>query len=120
MSPRNKKAPVKPLRRKAERKSETKPAKKVFLLTVDAQQMRVEYTPNYFDGQGHFEFRSPHSPACGIPVSETGYLSHFAPMIAIEAGQSVEAFARQIVDAIFAERSRGKRQRIDDAQISLF
>jgi hypothetical protein len=85
--------------------------------------MRVEYTPNWSHGEfpyGHFEFRSPHSPSRGIPVSETGYLSHFAPMADIEAAGSVEGFARRIVEAIMAKSRKGKRFRNDSDQLSLF
>ena len=53
-----------------------------FTLTIDAQEMRVEYIPNRFTSfpVGHFQFFSPHEPRRRIPVSKTGYRSHFAPM----------------------------------------
>ena len=43
---------------------------------------------------GHFEFRSPHQPPRRIPVSETGYRSHFAAMDDIEATDSPQEYAR--------------------------
>jgi FAD/FMN-containing dehydrogenase len=41
-----------------------------------------------------FEFRSPHQPPRRIPVSATGYRSHFAPMSAVEAEPSRQEYAR--------------------------
>ncbi len=46
-----------------------------FRLTVEAQEMVVDYKPHYLKDVGHFEFRSPHEPPRRIPVSETGYRS---------------------------------------------
>ena len=114
-----KKASAKPLRRKAERKTGKKPSKTI-LIKVEAQEMRVEYTPNYFAGQGHFEFRSPYSPSKGIPISETGYLSYFAPMELVEAAASPEAFSQTVVQLMMTASQKGDRQKIDSAQLSLF
>jgi hypothetical protein len=73
-----------------------------FTLTIDAQAMRVEYTPNYFTSfpVGHFQFFSPHEPRRRIPVSETGYKSHFAPMPEIEAAPSPQDYARALALAL--------------------
>jgi hypothetical protein len=43
-----------------------------FKLIVEAQEMLVDYTPNYMSGSfpvGHFEFRSLHQPPRRIPPS---------------------------------------------------
>jgi hypothetical protein len=45
---------------------------------------------------GHFEFRSPHEPPRRIPISETGYRSHFAPMDDVEASTSPQEYMRAI------------------------
>ena len=45
---------------------------------------------------GHLEFLSPHEPRRRIPVSETGYLSHFFPMWQIREAPSVEEYARAV------------------------
>ena len=69
--------------------------------------MLVDYTPNYMTGTypvGHFEFRSPHQPPRRIPVSETGYRSHFAPMPDIEAEASPQEYAR-LVTLAFIRRA---------------
>jgi hypothetical protein len=43
---------------------------------------------------GNFEFRSPHERPHRIPVSKTGYRSHFAPMLDIETEASPQEYAR--------------------------
>lgn len=110
-------------RRKAGRASRKRTPRKLgFRLTVEGQEMLVSYTPNYFDGefaQGHFEFRSPYDPPRRIPVSETGYRSHFAPMEDIAAAASPQDYAREIVLAFLNENARPAK---GDArgQLSLF
>jgi len=83
----------------------------------------VTYTPNYFGGefaQGQFEFRSPHRPARRIVISETGYLSHFAPMAEIEAADSPQDYAQEIVLA-HLNRSGAVRDAAERrGQLSLF
>lgn len=123
MSPRGKRAAARSPRRKAGRAAKRKPSKLKFKLTVDAQDMLVEYTPNYFDGefaQGHFEFRSPYKPSRGIPVSRTGYLSHFSPMAQIEWVGNPEEFARRIVDSILGATSKDTLSMRKAGQMSLF
>jgi hypothetical protein len=112
-------------RRKAGRAAAKKPAKpkKVhFPLVIDCQEMRVTYTPDWSDGEfaaGHFEFRSPHKPPRRIPVSETGYLSHFAAMTRIQEAETPEAYARSFTEATIG--LFGKRRKNDDRrQLSLF
>jgi hypothetical protein len=86
---------------------------------MEEQEMLVDYTPNYMTGSypvGHFEFQSPHQPRRRIPVSETGYRSHFAPMSDIEAESSPEEFARLVARA-FTRRARHDES---DPQPTLF
>ena len=73
-----------------------------FTLTIDSHDMVVHYRPRFFAtaDYAHFEFTSPHEPRRRIPVSETGYRSHFAPMHEIEAAASVEDYARMLVMAL--------------------
>jgi hypothetical protein len=90
-----------------------------FRLTVEAQEMMVDYQPHWMAGTGHFEFRSPHQPPRRIPVSETGYRSHFADMDDIEAVDSPQEYARKIVLAFL----RGERKapvEARDEQLALF
>jgi hypothetical protein len=91
-----------------------------FRIVIDAQEMLVAYTPEYFSGMGHFEFKSPRKPARRIPVSATGYLSHYAPMDEIASASSPKDFAREIALAII-QRDRKAPKGFDDArQLSLF
>ena len=73
-----------------------------FTLTIEAQEILVRYRPRYFIAAdyAHFEFTSPHEPRRRIPVSETGYRSHFSPMHEVEAAPSVEAYARAVALAL--------------------
>jgi hypothetical protein len=111
-------------RRKAGRTAVPKPKRKVaFRLVVEAQEMLVEYEPNWSDGEfacGHFEFKSPHKPPRRIAISETGYLSHFAPMAEIEAYESPEAFARVLVESVLHPTQKGKSRATNRDQLSLF
>jgi hypothetical protein len=123
VSPRSKRTPVRSPRRKAGRAAKRGPKKLKFMLTVDAQDMLVEYTPNYFDGeyaQGHFEFSSPHKPNRGIPVSKTGYRSHFVPMAQIKSAGGPEACARDLVDSMLFESSKAFNDLRRKGQLSLF
>lgn len=81
-----------------------------FSLTIDGQEMMVRYRPNYFTSfpVGHFEFRSPHQPPRRIPVSETGYRSHFAPMPDIEAEGSPQEYARLLALTLIRASSKQK------------
>jgi hypothetical protein len=82
-----------------------------FRLTVEAQPMLVTYKPDHSESpfaQGNFTFTSPHRPARRIPVSETGYWSHFAPMWEIEEAEGPEAYARSLALAVINGRARHK------------
>ena len=111
-------------RRKAGRTAVPKPKRKVaFRLVVEAQEMLVSYEPNWSEGEfacGHFEFRSPHKPPRRIAISETGYLSHFAPMAEVKAYESPEAFARAYVVSVLNASHKGKSRTTDCKQLSLF
>jgi hypothetical protein len=107
-------------RRKAGRVSPKRKARKlIFPLVIEGQEMRVVFTPDKFDGQGHFEFESPHKPRRRILVSETGYRSHFAPMDEIKAAGGPKGFARELVLA--AVRAIERRMKgYDVRQLALF
>jgi hypothetical protein len=104
----------KPSRKKAP------PAKRrrlTFRISVEAQEMIVSYEPNWMADTAHFEYRSPHKPPRRIPVSETGYRSHFAPMDEVTAAESPQAFACEEARALL--RSRFQRKE-DPQQLTLF
>ena len=89
-----------------------------FTLVIEAQEMIVSYQPNWMTDVGHFEFRSPEEPPRRIPVSETGYRSHFASMTDVEASASPQDYARDV--ALGMLRSRGKTATADSNQLPLF
>jgi hypothetical protein len=99
-------------RRKAKRRIIT------FTLVVEAQEMIVEYQPNWMTDVGHFEFRSPHEPPRRIPISETGYRSHFASVEQVEAASGPQDYAREIVLAQLRSRQQAKTE--DHDQPALF
>jgi hypothetical protein len=88
-----------------------------FSLTFDSQQMSVTFTPYRFSNYGHIEFRSPHMPPRRIPVSETGYRSHFAPMDEIEEAPNLETYAEALARALI---SQGRKRQDDESQFGLF
>ena len=94
-----------------------------FTITIEAQDIAVHYRPRYFAtaDYAHFEFTSPHEPRRRIPVSETGYRSHFSPMHEIEAAPSVEEYARALVLAFMgAKPSLDDEGEDDGGQLALF
>jgi len=90
-----------------------------FIITVDAQEMWVCYHPRRFANYAHFEFKSLHNPRRRIPLSETGYLSHFSPMHEIEAAPSVEAYAEALAAALMGMKFSPDDEDTGD-QFSLF
>jgi hypothetical protein len=89
-----------------------------FTIVIDAQEIAVSYRPHRMQDVGHFEFRSPHNPRRPIPISETGYLSHFAAMKDIEAAKSPQDFARDAaLTMLSSERNTDAEDR---GQLSLF
>jgi hypothetical protein len=89
-----------------------------FSLVIEAQEMIVDYQPNWMADTGHFEFRSPHEPRRRIPVSETGYRSHFAPMDEVEASASPQDYARDVALALL--RSPKRTRSDSETQLPLF
>jgi hypothetical protein len=96
-------------RRKATSRSIT------FSLIIEAQEMIVDYQPNWSEDTGLFEFRSPHEPPRWIPISETGYRSYFAFMEDVAASPSPQDFAR---DYVLSEIRRNIRT--DEYQLDIF
>ena len=100
-----------PSRRKAKKRPLT------FTLVVEAQEMIVKYTPDWMVDMGQFEFRSPHRPPRRIPVSETGYRSHFASMEDVEASSSPQDYAR---DFVLSQIETPQRAKVAGGQLPLF
>lgn len=106
--------------KKPSRRRKAPPAKRrrmTFTLTVEAQPMIVSYEPHWMRDFGQFEFRSPYKPARRIPVSETGYRSHHAPMADVEAAASPQDYARAIVLAVLGSKQSKPE---DPRQLALF
>jgi hypothetical protein len=99
-------------RAKAPARSRPRPQK--FKISVEGQEMLVEYEADWMEGMGHFQFRSPHKPERRIPVSETGYRSHFASMEEITDAESPAAYARDYALSVI-RYGAGRRVQTDDA-----
>jgi hypothetical protein len=89
-----------------------------FTLVIEAQEMIVTYQPNWMTDVGHFEFRSPEEPARRIPVSETGYRSHFASMADVKASTSPQDYARDVVLGMLRSRENPTTEKSN--QLPLF
>jgi hypothetical protein len=91
-----------------------------FTISVEGQEMRVRYEPNWarFASYAHIEFLSTQEPRRRIPVSATGYRSHFSPMADVESFATVEEYAHELALAIM--RDKGPVDDEDEAQGSLF
>jgi hypothetical protein len=100
--------------------SNTSQLETVFTLTIDAQEIKVHYRPNYISGlapHASIEFISPQEPRRRIPVSETGYRSYFAPMHEVAATPSIKEYTRMIAQALVTGESDPS---FDDDQLPLF
>jgi hypothetical protein len=104
-------------RRKTKKASPAKRRRQTFRIVVEAQPIAVSYEPHWMGDMAMFEFRSPHKPPRRIPVSETGYRSHYAPREEVEAAKSPQAFALEEARALL--RSMCHR-REDPQQLPLF
>jgi hypothetical protein len=73
-----------------------------FCLTIRGEQLRVEYTPDYFPtgGQDNFYFVSAQGAPQPHCLSSTGYLSHLAPHDAVAACGGPEAYAALYAEAV--------------------
>lgn len=94
-----------------------------FTLIIEAQEMTVHYWPNTFASPEyvHFEFESPQEPRRRIPVSETGYRSHFAPQWEVDEAPSVEEYARAVALMLMRAKSCPDDDDADEgAQLALF
>ncbi len=92
--------------------------RQTFTILIEAQEIVVDYRPHWMADMGHFEFRSPHEPRRPIPISETGYRSHFAAMEDVEAATSPQDFAREVALALLRSRRTVKDE--ESGQLPLF
>jgi hypothetical protein len=93
--------------RKPSRRKKAKPVKSrpmTFRISVEAQPVVVRYQPNWMADMAHFEFRSPYRPRRRIPMSESGYYSHFASMEDVKAAKSPQRYASHAALALLPWR----------------
>ncbi|NEP10269.1 MAG: hypothetical protein F6K14_08625 [Symploca sp. SIO2C1] len=74
-------------------KPQPKPEVQEFNIAVSGHAIQVEYTPRKIGDSDHLAFRSPYNPPRPIPVSQTGYRSHFCTNQDIEAVGTPEDYA---------------------------
>jgi hypothetical protein len=106
--------------KKTSRRRRASPAKhrrKTFTIVVEAQPMVVSYEPHWMGDMAKFEFRSPNKPPRRIPLSDSGYLSHYAAMEDVKSARSPEDFVRNLV--LLRLNSRASRP-ADPRQLALF
>jgi len=86
-----------------------------FTITVNGNLIKVRYNPTWSStlNLAHVEFHSPASPAQPIPVSSTGYRSHFFTKEHISSFNSLEHYAVSFCVAML----RNKRQEPSFEQI---
>ena len=86
-----------------------KPPTAIFPLVIGGEELRVEYTAQYFpnDDTALLYFVSPHEPAKAHPLSETGYHSCFVPHDAVEACGGPQAYASLLAQAILRGEEQG-------------
>lgn len=92
-----------------------------FPLIIDSQEMLVRYRPQFLHKDyAQFEFHSPNQQKRRIPVSETGYRSHFAPLKEVEAAPSLEEYARILAVALISKKAGFAEEDEEQDQLSLF
>lgn len=122
MSAPSRKAKRNPRRKAGKASRKSSPRKHVFNLVVEAQKVRVVYTPDFISGRyamGSFLLESPYTPRRPIPGSAVGHMAHLASMKDIRRAGSPQAYARQVILAELREvdqRAKG----YDSRQLGLF
>lgn len=73
-----------------------------FTVTVDGVAVAVRHQPARSAGHDHFEFSDPSGEGKPIPISRTGYRSHFVHGSFVEQAGGPEAFARAYCLAVLS------------------
>ena len=89
-----------------------------FRISVEAQPVVVRYQSNAMDDMVHFEFRSPYRPPRRIPISESGYYSHYAWKEDVKAAKSPQRYACEAALALLPWRSTKTGR--DSGELPLF
>lgn len=79
-----------------------------FTLTVGGEELRIDYTPEYFpnSGTGLLTFLSPHEPPQPHALSETGCLARFVSPDLVTACGGPQAYAAQLAEALLGGREK--------------
>ena len=90
------------------RQRKTSNPKDTFPLMIGGEEVRVEYTSQYFANSGTslFYIVSPHDPAKPHPLSDTGYFSRFVPHDVVEACGGPGAYATLLAEAILRDEEQ--------------
>lgn len=95
--------------------------KHTYKIIIDAQEMIVSYEPNYITRfLAHFEFHSPFNPPKRIPVSDTGYYSHFAYVEELKHFSSIEEYVYRVSQAMIEQKFNADSNDGEDSQMTLF
>jgi hypothetical protein len=87
----------------------------IFTIEAEGVPVRVRYCPHYFATMGlaHMEFRSASEPPKPIPISATGYRSHFCAPEAVAQLGTPEAYATAYCKAMLRKR-RGEEASLQE------
>lgn len=81
-------------------------------------EIEIRFESEYFRGMAHIEVRSVKPERAPLPITETGYRSHFMPM---EEPESFDVLAWAIAELDRAAQSkRWQRHEEDSRQSELF
>lgn len=72
---------------------------RTFQFAIAGEELKVEYTREYFPGSDLFSFLSPHDPPQAHCLSASGYWCPFIPSDVVDALGGAEAFAGIYADA---------------------
>jgi len=77
-------------------------------ITVAGEEVIAEYTPEYLGSLStdHIAFVSPHDPKKPIPMSKTGYHSHFTSREAVDAMGGPARYATELAEALVSGSER--------------
>jgi hypothetical protein len=93
---------------------QTKPEAR-FTIIVDGIAVAVRYRANYFGEHADFEFTHPGEGQKPIPVSRTGYLSHFVHGSFVEAAGGPEHLAKAFCLAVLKQQQAMPPEEVEPA-----
>lgn len=90
------------------RRRKTSRPKDTFPLLIGGEEVRVEFTEEYFPNSGIdlVYYVTPHEPAKPHALSETGYFSRFVPHDAVEACGGQESYAALLAEAVLRDEEQ--------------